>query len=371
VDVPKVAPPQAVDQLQQVLDSPEVARLILNVEFWQWTGRPGYPRRAMVGMCLVKSIYNLPTWSRTCRLVAEHEGLQRVLGCAPSQWACYRFAKALRTRYAFVLDQTITDVLAGLRERHPNLGHDVAIDASNMPAYANGHVGKHDGTDRTPSDPHASWGHRTAISTRPSGGFFGYKLHAAVDVSTDLPIAWEVASANSWEAHHAIPLLNKAKRRGFDVKVAIMDKGYDNNEVHALSMLKGVSPVIPLRESSKTGREEPPHCAHGGWTFAGADFKRGATKWRCPTGECKPGSMWRKANRLHPLIPRETKRYKQLYRQRSSVEREFGRLKHEWSLLPLRVRGVDRVQLHADLTILARLSCALNRVRTQTLPLAA
>jgi hypothetical protein len=52
-------------------------------------------------------------------------------------------------------------------------------------------------------------------------------------------------------------------------------------------------------------------------------------------------------------------RHKQLYRSRSAVEREFGRLKHEWALLPLRVRGVSRVRLHADLTILTKLTSAL------------
>ncbi len=31
------------------------------------------------------------------------------------------------------------------------------------------------------------------------------------------------------------------------------------------------------------------------------------------------------------------------------------------SLAPLRVRGIERVRLHADLTILAKLSCALTR----------
>jgi hypothetical protein len=45
---------------------------------------------------------------------------------------------------------------------------------------------------------------------------------------------------------------------------------------------------------------------HGEWRFAGADYSRKATKWRCPTGECKPASRWIKADRLHPLIPRET-----------------------------------------------------------------
>jgi len=84
-----------------------------------------------------------------------------------------------------------------------------------------------------------------------------------------------------------------------------------------------------------------------------------ASKWRCPTGECEPKSKWVKASRLHPLIPRETKRWRSLYRGRASVEREFGRLKNEYGLAPL----------HADLVMLARLSQALARARA--VPLAA
>jgi hypothetical protein len=92
-------------------------------------------------------------------------------------------------------------------------------------------------------------------------------------------------------------------------------------------------------------------------------------QWRCPTGECDPKSVWVKADRLHPLIPRESKRSRKLYRSRGAVERELGRLKHEWALLPLRVRGLDRVRLHADLTILAKLTTRLATERA--LPLAA
>jgi transposase len=77
--------------------------------------------------------------------------------------------------------------------------------------------------------------------------------------------------------------------------------------------------------------------------------------------DCKPASVWIKADRLHPLIPRETPRFRGLYKRRGAVEREFGRLKNEWALAPLRVRRLDRVRLHADLTILAKLSCALAR----------
>jgi hypothetical protein len=132
-----------------------------------------------------------------------------------------------------------------------------------------------------------------------------------------------------------------------------------------------VRPIIPLRQTTGVARgdHKPPTCAHGDWRFAGSDSKRGASKWRCPAGLCKPASVWIKASRLHPLIPRETPRFTALYRRRASVEREFGRLNNDWALAPLRVRGLDRVRLHADLTILAKLACALSRARA--VPLAA
>jgi len=70
----------------------------------------------------------------------------------------------------------------------------------------------------------------------------------------------------------------------------------------------------PLRQTPdvKRGKDQPPTCEHGAWRFAGADYKRHATKWRCPTDERTPASRWIKAGRLHPLIPRETPRFRSL-----------------------------------------------------------
>jgi hypothetical protein len=154
-------------------------------------------------------------------------------------------------------------------------------------------------------------------------------------------------------------------------ETATLDKGYDVAPVYEACERAGALPIIPLRKTPavKRGEHLPPTCEHGGWTFAGADLKRNAAKWRCPTGECKPASVWRKASRLHPLIPRESKRFGDLYRGRGAVERAFGRLKNERGLKPLRVRGLDRVTLHAALCILATLASALARARA--VPLAA
>lgn len=50
--VPNVAPLRGAAQIAALLDSPEIARLISDLQETRWTGRPGYPIRAMVGLAL-------------------------------------------------------------------------------------------------------------------------------------------------------------------------------------------------------------------------------------------------------------------------------------------------------------------------------
>jgi transposase, IS5 family len=370
---PNVAGGAASAALKVVLDSPEIGQLIEELQATRWTGRPGYPIRTMIGLALAKSLYAIPTWTKTVALVGEHWKLQRVLGCEgkpPSLWSAYRFAAKLRDNGEMV-ERCIDSVVAGLKEKLPSYGRDLAIDASDMPAYANGQrfVSKNSEVERNwHTDPDASWGHRSAVSTRRGGGFFGYRLHAAVCTATDLPVAWTVETAKANETRFAVGLVDEVQRRGLMAASACMDKGYDQPPVYEQCAERDCLPLIPLRATPdvKRGDDAPPRCEHGEWTFAGSDRKRGASKWRCPTGGCKPASTWIAASRLHPLIPRESKRWKAAYRKRAAVEREFGRLKGSWGLAPLRVRGLDRVRLHADLTILTKLACALARSRAAT-----
>jgi hypothetical protein len=65
----------------------------------------------MVGMALAKSIYAVPTWTRTVALVREHAALRAaVVGSlssdVPSVYACFRFTAKLRT-YGDMLDRCI------------------------------------------------------------------------------------------------------------------------------------------------------------------------------------------------------------------------------------------------------------------------
>jgi hypothetical protein len=249
VTTPNVARRSVAEDLSRILESPEVSRLADELQATRWTGRPGYPLRSMIGMALAKSLYAIPTWTRTVALVREHSALTAVIaldGDVPSVYACYRFTAKLRD-HAHLLDGCIASVIGALKKRNPLLGWDVAIDASDMPAYANGQrfvsKGGRERSDDEFSDPDASWGHRSAVSTRKGGGFYGYRLHLAVCSKTDLPLAWSVETARDHETLSVAPLLDKLHSLGIDPETCALDKGYDNNRVYADCANRGVAPV--------------------------------------------------------------------------------------------------------------------------------
>lgn len=168
--------------LSQILASPEVTRLIDELQATRWTGRPGYPLRSIIGLALAKSLYAIPTWTRTVELVREHPALAAVVspdGPVPSVYACYRFTAKLRD-HAHLLDGCIARVVKELKKRNPSVGKDVAIDASDLPAYANGQRFKSkNGLERkTFSDPDASWGHRSGSSGSASSPELGWGIVA-------------------------------------------------------------------------------------------------------------------------------------------------------------------------------------------------
>lgn len=205
------------------------------------------------------------------------------------------------------------------------MGREVAIDASDMPADANGQrfLYNHDPERQSYSDPTPPRGTLGPLHAQ------GRRLLRPQD-STPLVRHYRPAARlgsrdrTPQRVVYVAPLLDPVRARGFQPETVAMDGGYDNNCVYGECHERGIAPVIPLRK----GRIQPE-----------TPIKRGTPEWAT------------------------------LYRRRTSVEREFGRLKHEYGLGFLRVRGIERFRLHADLVMLGRLSLAL--ARSRAVPLAA
>ena len=241
--------------------------------------------------------------------------MQAVLGDTPSQWACYRFSRKLAA-HRDLRESCARSLLEKLRATDPELGADVAVDSTDLAAWANGQKYRYrGGPERTSwSDPDASWGHRSAVSTRKGGGFYGYKLHLAVCTRTDLPLGWEVRTGKDADMRVVEPLLKQLSERGIRPVSVAMDRGYDYRAVYQACEAHGVLAVVAARRNSGTGN---------------GPIDRGSTT------------------------------FKRLYQARSAVERELGRLKHHLGLAPLRARRLERVRLHADLFLLTRLALTL------------
>src|SRR5438128_2679683 len=131
----KVARRATASDIGDLLDSPEVASLIAALAP-QGRGRKGFGARALVGACLVKALCGLPTWTRVAALIEDHAGLQAALGGCPSLWACYRFTVKLRENQPALAD-CLDRVAESLRRELPGYGQNIAIDASDMPAFGN------------------------------------------------------------------------------------------------------------------------------------------------------------------------------------------------------------------------------------------
>ena len=362
-----------VELLAAILDSPETQELIDELDDLYVTGRRGYSNRARVGMMLAERVFNLPTTTRTVDLVSDHAGLHAMLanteGKVPSLDACYRFFKKL-VRKLPLIERHLERVLRMLHEFYPEMGKDIAIDGTSIRAHANGQKRKtKNGPERPPedfSDPDADW--VTAGSTGTEGSrrsIYGHKVHLAVCTRTDLPLVCDVDTA-AGERDKVAPFIDAIRACGFAAETIAADQGYDGREVHAACIESDCIPIIPLPASTvRTGSAENPRCPHGPMT-SGIERKRRVLKWKCREGICN--SIRVKASREQPLIPYKSRSWKKLYAARSAVERENGRLKHEWGLDAVRVRGRDRVQLHARLSMFARLASALAGVRLTAAP---
>jgi Transposase DDE domain len=115
-----------------------------------------------------------------------------------------------------MLAECIAKVLSALHDANPKMGNAVAIDGSDLPAHANDqrYVKRGGELRKRFADPDASWGHRSSISTRSGGGYYGFKVHACVDIATGLPVAWQVETAKDSEIPVVPDLLDAADDSG-------------------------------------------------------------------------------------------------------------------------------------------------------------
>jgi transposase len=216
------------------------------------------------------------------------------------------------------LEAIMEYILARLRDAGAVKGEIVACDATFVKAYS-----KRDPEDdsRGYSDPDARVGKVEKTYE------LGYKIHIAIDATSELPLACIAAPANENEKKHASRLMEKAlKAAGGKVRVLVADPQYSSRRVRTRTSNHGIKPVIPYPSNQKPMEEQ----------FLRVD----------------------KLFRVHG--PESLKR---LYTFKASIERVISRLKEHLNLENHKVKGLRNILTHALLCIIAMLLVALTAIK--------
>jgi hypothetical protein len=251
-------------------------------------GRRGYPARVLWACLVAGIVYQIPTIAELRRHLGTNPHLRLVCGLGsaplPSAATFTRFLGRLVRAHEQV-DQLFTTLVQALAVHLPDLGQSVAVDSTDIHAWARGRS--------RAADPDASWSAKGTKGPRKDHGekywWFGYKLHLAVDTRHELPVAFTVTTAKAADTKELLPLLGQQRVRlpHALTQVVVADAAYDSAANCQGIVERGAVPIIPLN----LGQEQsPPGITNAQGTVLGPKGESlvywgrdGAyTKWRCP-----------------------------------------------------------------------------------------
>jgi hypothetical protein len=195
-------------------------------------------------------------------------------------------------------------------------GEALALDSTFVKAHSRRNLDNRTGY----SDPESRVGR--AVKFRD----LGYRLHLAVDVKSEMPVAMTVASANENEKKHSLSLFQKASLRVKPRKL-LADPQYSSASLREAALKQGTLPVIPYPRNQMK------------------DVK----------------GILRIDRKFRSHGPPKLRR---AYKKRAAVERVFSRLKNLTGLTQHNLKGLAKITFHAELCLLVMLFTAQAAVNT-------
>nr|WP_223275749.1 transposase [Paenibacillus elgii] len=309
-------------------------------------GAEGHCRQGILRALLAAPLENIDTLSGLHRrldmdLRFRYQCGFRLDRAAPSVATLSRvFAELTRKDLARRLFE---DLVAVCKKEGIIDGSHVVIDSAAIHAYE-----KKQPKRKSDLSGNANWGAKfDSFGNKIT--WFGYKLHLAVDTKSELPMALSVTPAHVNDGDMAPGLMEQVTARS-KVNFFVFDAGYDQLKNYETARNLKAQAIIPM--NLRNEKEPPagmtsngtPCCSMGfPMTYWGAD--NDILKFRCPhaTGkvDCPLGmaacsssnyGMVVKVNttsdlRRYSTPHRDSKRWKELYNEITSVERCNSRLK--------------------------------------------
>ena len=385
--------------VQSTLDSlealPEAQNLISEVQARRRAARPGYSARSMMRACVLRYLLGERFVVGFIERLESSERLRELCGfdgSVPSEATFSRFFK-LMTDYTADVETLTVRMVERLRQQLPDLGRVVAVDSTDIESYASPYR-------EVPSDPDANWGYRTRKTKNrrkrsdadrdDKEPFYGYKLHALIDVVYGVPLVMILRPASDNDSPLLRTLVEKAEEmyHWWAPEYLVADRGYDAQANHRFCYDRGIKPVIHIRKPINTplhdgiySRLGIPVCGKKTkMNYVWTDPATGEHIYRCPPEGCEfkarsSGAVMycnTREHRENPLdnlrvisvVARASAEWKRIYRLRQVIERYFGSAKQSRLLNGSRYLSRDKVLLNSTLSMLTYLATMLARLES-------
>ena len=399
-------------RLRMVLRGLDDEELMQALEKERKQRRDDYPVRVCWNCLLAGLVLQHAKVAGLLRELGRNPSLRQVVGmdphkgekAVPTKDAMSRFTqKLLKPEHAQRVEAVVQGLQERLRQRLPDLGRHLAVDATALRTWARG---RRDPAQST--DPEAGWGKKTRRWKDKEGQvheevtkWFGYKLFLLVDTRYEIPLEWSLHPAHVSDNQPVEELLEGLKKKHPEMKVETLagDKAFDDGPlIRRIHEGFGIRAVFALRDTAQDGEDGEAlpgarnillgkdglvYCYHQEgaqilrqpMVYWGFDQGRTCQKWRCPAAvsgqtcaeraACSPTPYGRSVRvkcqtdwrRFGPM-PHGTVQRRQRYNGRTAVERVNSRLKTGLTLDDLHVRGQARIGLRTNLALIVLLAMA-------------
>lgn len=348
----------------------------------------------MVRAWMTKYLLNIRTNVDLVQQLRRSPGIRKVCGLGdhtPSEPTFSYFNKKLK-KNQHLIDECFAKITEQVRAILPDLGYDVAIDSTSIESYSNPNR-------KVVSDPDARWGVKhSARSKQDKKGkndddktdwFFGYKLHTISDANHEIPLGMMLTPGNENDSPLLKDVFKKAQTtyEWWKPKHLIADRGYDSGPNHEYLIDQGVTPVIHIRKPGADDgmfdgvfneKGEPTCMGMKPMVYVKTDPETGKHLYRCRGEGCHLKTEGTKAithcdtaewfdpadnPRVLGPLPRESAQWKALYKKRMSIERIFKNTKQDRLLEGHLFRNMDKIRLHATMSMLTYSATILTRLR--------
>ncbi len=168
------------DRLVLVLQTLNAERLLRTLDGPSRSGRAGHPARVLWAAVLAGVVYQLPTIAELGRHLRSNPYLRYVCGIpsaaqVPSAATFSRFLTRL-TQHEALLDACLEDLVHRFAAQAPGFGEVVAVDSTDIHAYARG---RKSGA----ADPDATWSAKSSKEACSKRGTRAHPPHAVVAAS--------------------------------------------------------------------------------------------------------------------------------------------------------------------------------------------